>query len=184
MKFEQIDFDSLFRDREMIINFFNKESDFGCVLVATQFIDQCLRYMTRYELEINTELIDNLFIKSYGSLTNFSSKIKLARDLDIINNEIESDLKKIGEIRNLFAHSFRLKTFSDDSILEKCLELKYCNKSRPLSPKFEISKSTIEEKQNEGKTRFIHSVINIINELLGKSLISEFVDGKRKIGEK
>jgi DNA-binding MltR family transcriptional regulator len=71
---------------------------------------------------IKGETTDSMF-KTRGELGSFFSCFRVAYTLGLISKEAHDNLLLIGEIRNLFAHSTSMRTFSYPEIGDKCKKL-------------------------------------------------------------
>jgi|SRR6185437_7762813 len=105
---------------------FSKESDRGVSLVASAFFDTtlerllCARFSSRSGKAMG--LIEPLF-EGLGPLATFSSKIRFAYAIDLLQDWIAFDLDLIRRIRNEFSHSFEPATFDDPVITAKVDQL-------------------------------------------------------------
>ena len=165
----KIDLDTLINEKEYVDKFLYNESDIGCVLISLNYLELCLRYLiTDHFINYpqNTEEIFDFF----GSLSNYSGKVKFAKNMELINQETQKDLLKLGEIRNLYAHSYRALSFDNEKIIQKCNELVSCRDSLP--PFYFENNISSEEKYEYSKLKFIHTCTNIINDILAGGLIS------------
>ena len=100
---------------------FRSESDRACAVLGAALVDERLRHVFDRRLHFeNTELLSH-----HGVLGSFSSRIKVARALDWIADDVHNDLKQVRDIRNKFAHhADHLLSFADDSVVGKCRNLK------------------------------------------------------------
>lgn len=149
------------------------ETDLGCVLVGVNFLDLCLKLLLKERLENDMSCLDSIFEISIGNLSNFSSKIKLSEQLNIISKEQRLELKKLSEIRNKFAHSYKTIKFSDTDIIKKCAGLKLCNDS--IRPSKRYNKPEYSEKTNHeiSKLRFVYSVMNIMSNFFADAILRQ-----------
>ena len=156
-----MDLDTLFNDREKLVAVLNDESDIGCILVTVSFLDKCLMLLLK-ETFIKSSKTAKDILEPDGLLGEYSSKTKLSYCLSLIDKKKYSDLNKIAEIRNLFAHSHILLTFDDSTIQEKCNELKGWEDSLP-----EGYFDTVYQEPNViARLKFTHTASNIINDLI------------------
>jgi DNA-binding MltR family transcriptional regulator len=86
-----------------------QETDRGCVLVATGFLEERLEEILRKKLQVDdgstNELIDRLFDeRTQGPFCSFVQRAKLARILLLIDEHTLNTLKALAELRNHFAH--------------------------------------------------------------------------------
>jgi len=97
-----------------------------------------------------------------GPLASFSSKIRLAYALRIIESPERDDLDWIREIRNVFAHAVRPITFSNPLVMDRVLKMNCAAGHSPRDLDRENAKSSIEEIDH---------------------IRSKFIDGCRKLSE-
>ena len=109
--------------------------------------------------------IKKVFDISTGSLGIYANKIKFAKRLELIENDIFNDLKTMGEIRNLFAHSHKSLSFNDNKIIDKCDKLISCKKSLPPDV-INSTNNSIDVMYQNTKQKFIHSFFNIAKLLM------------------
>lgn len=107
-------FDELFQ--EMF-----EESDRGCILIGASVLDELLDKLLRQRLSPSKhaadKAVDPLFA-GMGPLSSFSSKIKLAYCIGILNQWEFEDLERIRKIRNKAAHEYTAKTFTNNEIIQ------------------------------------------------------------------
>ena len=99
----------------------NAESDRACAVLGAALLDAKLEDLFRRRLScFKDELLD-----STRPIGTFSARIRLARALAWINDDVCHDLDIIRNIRNDFAHSFdHGLAFSDKLISARCTSLK------------------------------------------------------------
>jgi DNA-binding MltR family transcriptional regulator len=85
-----------------------EESDRGCVLLTTAFLDELLEQLHRTHIKSKAsppdKLIKGLFT-AYAPLSTLSAKIKLARAYGLISHEDYLDLELLRDMRNSAAHT-------------------------------------------------------------------------------
>ncbi|MFN3851337.1 MAG: hypothetical protein ACK4NY_18010 [Spirosomataceae bacterium] len=94
----------------------NKETDRGLVLVAASFIDFCLQNLLLSKLTIQKKDEKEIF-SGNGFLSTFSSKIKLAKAIELIDETTFKNIEVVRKIRNQYAHTIKdktLKGYKDD----------------------------------------------------------------------
>lgn len=101
----------------------SNETDRGCCLVATSYLDQELERMLRKKLVGSNKHLNSLFTFN-GPLGTFSSKINLSYSLGFISKTSLKDLNIIRKIRNEFGHSYEPLNFETESIKERIHLLK------------------------------------------------------------
>ena len=96
------------------------ESDRSAALLAAALLDAQLESLFRARLKHHQDRL----LGFDGPLASFSTRIRMARALDWIDEEVERDLDVIRNIRNRFAHSFEQDlTFEDAEIKGWCSSL-------------------------------------------------------------
>jgi DNA-binding MltR family transcriptional regulator len=99
----------------------NQQNDVACVVVSVAYIDACVRTVLRSYL-VNCNAARNL-LDHRGPLGSFSYRCDLAYCLGLIPKELLHNLKVLGDIRNLFAHSHLSTTFDDPKVSMLCGDL-------------------------------------------------------------
>jgi hypothetical protein len=103
-------------------------TDSSVVLAAAAILDNRLEIALKKSMKPQSKtLYKRLFESPDAPLNTFSSKIIMARALDIITVEIFLDLEKIRCIRNKFAHSADVLHFESREIAPLFLSLKKPN---------------------------------------------------------
>jgi DNA-binding MltR family transcriptional regulator len=100
------------------------------VLVAASILDTELERALKATMRPLDKKITGRLFKGYGPLGSFSAKIDLAYALNITTLEVHTELHKIRDIRNAFAHTVKVLTMSSDEVLPLFNKLK-----RPTNPK-------------------------------------------------
>lgn len=96
------------------------ESDRSVALLAAALLDAQLESLFRARLKHHQDRL----LGFDGPLASFSTRIRMARALDWIDEEVERDPDVIRNIRNRFAHSFEQDlTFEDAEIKGWCSSL-------------------------------------------------------------
>lgn len=101
----------------------DNESDRGCILMATSFLDYELENIFRYYLLENKKILDEM-LSGQGCLATFSSRIKLAYSLGLISKITMNDLNIIRKIRNNSGHNYKVISFNDNKIGQRVSSLK------------------------------------------------------------
>lgn len=170
---KNFDLDGLLNDRDNIIEMLNKETDIGCVLISINYLELCIRYLILDKFKEDTSEIDIIF-ELNGSLKTYYNKFHLANKLGLLKIGFSDDLRILGEIRNLFAHSHKGLSFKDEIIVSKCNELMSCRNS--LTP-FELKTDDTSEDviYQNSKSKFILTFLNIIDDILAGGLLSRIM---------
>jgi DNA-binding MltR family transcriptional regulator len=109
-------------EQELLLLFLNqldKESDRGCALVAAGYLEDQLKKVLQARMVKHTGPAEEIF-EGHEALATFSAKIKVAYLLGIVSHEVYSDLNRIRDIRNAFAHNLEIDSFAHASVVEKC----------------------------------------------------------------
>lgn len=99
---------------------FRAESDRACAVLGGALLDSRLESLFRRRLRgFRDELLIN------GPLATLSVKIRLARALAWIGDDVHFDLDQVRVIRNEFAHNANHElSFADQAIADKCRTLR------------------------------------------------------------
>src|ERR1700733_4779557 len=107
-----------------------KLSESGTVLVAALILDTELERALKVTMRpLNKQMNDRLF-KGYGPLGSFSAKIDLAYTFRVTTLEIHTELHKIRNIRNAFAHTVKVQSLTSEEVRPLFNKLK-----KPSKPK-------------------------------------------------
>jgi len=99
------------------------ESDRGVVLISAELIHNYLTKLFQKRLILNSKLRKDIIDNSMAPLHTFSSKIKMAYSLCLIDKEHYENLECIRQIRNKFAHRIFDASFDDDEIIKWCKKI-------------------------------------------------------------
>lgn len=110
------------------------ESDRGCALFASAYLDKALSDLLFLSL-VNSKKIDSELFEGNSPLATFSSRIKMAFYLGKISAECRGDLETIRKIRNEFAHDANLISFDTQSIADRCRNLGFSYQSKESRPR-------------------------------------------------
>jgi hypothetical protein len=100
--------------------------DRSCVIVFTSLLEQHLQSAISSFFAVSEDQADPLFdFEKGGPLATFAAKVKIAVALGFVNPDMKIDLDLVRLIRNTFAHSSTLVSFSDPEIAEACDQLKH-----------------------------------------------------------
>lgn len=142
-------------DLAYFLRIFNKESAKGAVLTASAFLDERLEDMVKTFLA-NVESTDELLSGFNAPLGTFSSRIKIAFSLGLIEKNEYDTLNIIRKIRNEFGHKWRDINFNSPKIKDLCDNLIW------MGPK------DIEEK-SDSRGRFNFAVAILLTNYLWRS---------------
>lgn len=110
------------------------ESDRGCALFASAYLDKALSDLLYLSLIYNKKIEEDLF-KGMAPLSTFSSRIKLTYYLGKISAECKRDLETVRGIRNDFAHNIGLISFDTQSIADRCRNLGFSYHKKDAHPR-------------------------------------------------
>src|SRR5438445_1903262 len=111
-----------------------EESDRGCALFASAYLDKALSDLLYLSLVESKKIEEDLF-EGTAPLASFSSRIKLAFYLGRISAQCRTDLDTIRKIRNDFAHDAPLISFDTQSIADRCRNLGFSYQLRNAAPR-------------------------------------------------
>lgn len=161
---------SLSSDLEKLYEVLNNErNDLPVVLIVASYLDECLASLL-HNFMISGDTASSLLDPVAGAIGSFARRADLAYSLGLINKFAFDDLKKIGQIRNAFAHSHLEANFTVSTIRTLTEELIY----RGVLDK-EISMNnlsvgdpppTLSEFDTSPRNRFINTAVTLANHLL------------------
>lgn len=158
-----IPLEQLSADTRQLYDVLNNESDLACVVIGAAFLDNVLTSLFRAKLR-DSSITDKL-LNPNGTLSSFASRADLAYCLSLIEKEQYSDLCKIGEVRNLFAHSHLHLSFNEPKVHDPCNQLEQW---RVLEDEREepLPNPTAEQLRMIARNQFNFSIILLANRFL------------------
>ena len=101
------------------------------ILAAAYFEDKLGDAIMRRFAQLSSAFADqvelrNRVFKNVDPIRNFSAKIEIGFAIGLYNDGIRKKLRKVGEIRNEFAHTSKPVEFDDAEIASKCCQLETC----------------------------------------------------------
>lgn len=105
-------------------NELTKESDRGCVLLASSHLDFMLKKLLDSKLVGSKKQKKQIFDFN-GSLGTFSSKIIMSYSLGLLSPLAQQDIQAIRKIRNEFAHTTEVISFDQESVKNACNNFNY-----------------------------------------------------------
>jgi hypothetical protein len=100
---------------------FRAESDRACAVLGAALLDTRLENL--YDRRLHNSR--NELLSGNGALSTFSARIRVARALNWIAEDVGLDLDQIRSIRNEFAHNVDHElSFGNQSIADKCRALR------------------------------------------------------------
>ncbi|SOE81976.1 Mannitol repressor [Caballeronia arationis] len=100
------------------------ESDRGCALMAAAYLDDHLKILFDHIL-VDDRKYRKRVLDMNGALGTFSARIDMAYLLGMIPKNAQSDLHRLRNIRNQFAHVAGPITFEDPTIASLCGQLMF-----------------------------------------------------------
>lgn len=111
-------------DLDQFLKIQNSESPRGKVLVASSYLDEQLKEMISSFMVKESE--PGILLEGFNApIGTFSSRIKTAYCLGLINNEEYNECETLRKIRNEFAHNLRA-SFEDQRCLDLSKNLQLC----------------------------------------------------------
>ena len=115
------------RRRDELFEALSRESDRGLVLVSASFLDEALELLLRGRFSaghVKPKSAINPLFDTFGPLSTFLSKIKIAYAIDLIEKWVYQDLEILRKLRNLFAHSIEKAVFDSHEVIRLTEEFK------------------------------------------------------------
>ena len=160
------------------------ESEKSPVLVGVTSIENELEKLIQHFLIDSPSGIDDLF--ETGALSNFSSKISIARRIGLINNELQYAIDVMRKIRNSVTRSEFPDIYNSSQLKDLIDDLlkRYRNSSDFLKIENALNVNeefTLEKFKNENKTEFILLVFFLIYTLETARYIAEKENYKARL---
>jgi DNA-binding MltR family transcriptional regulator len=144
-------------------------SDRAVAMIATAIVEERLGRALAANLVRDTKTATRIsaeFFQPSGQLGSFGSKINFGYLIGIYGEGGYSDLSNVRRIRNDFAHKLKIKTFDDQSIRQRCMNLKIVNTHPYEIPDYyKIEMSNWDTMIARPKDRFLHAVALLAHEL-------------------
>jgi DNA-binding MltR family transcriptional regulator len=118
-----------------------KESDRGCGLFATAYIDKALSDLLFVSLVSAKEIERDLF-EGTAPLGSFSARIKMGYYLGLISSSCRRDLDILRKIRNDFAHDPDIMSFEEPAVAQRCRSLRFSYHAEDKSPRLHFTAAT------------------------------------------
>lgn len=118
----------------------NAQTDRGVAIVGATWVEEAIYESLASVLPRDTKSWERLF-RMDGPLSSFSAKIDLLHLLGLTSENIRSDMHRLREIRNIFAHNITHKntsrklSFDIPEIRDKCLALKCVTHEDIVAPR-------------------------------------------------
>jgi DNA-binding MltR family transcriptional regulator len=157
--------ETLSSEQRIVYDALNGESDIGCVIISAAFLDDVLASILKTKL-LESEITDNLLS---GAIGTFSARGDMAYCLQLIDKNEYKDLRKIEEIRNLFAHSRFNMTFDNHKVQGLCQE--FCSINFFISHfGSDVENPTKQDLCSDARNRFNFAIVNLSTKSLLKGL--------------
>ena len=109
---------------KQLLNMMNElkdESDRAVAVLVGAFLDELLKDLIVATARTDPDEIENLLFRNLGS---FGSRIEGTHELKLLTQDECHDLRRVKEVRNIFAHEFVGVTFETPKVNELCQKLK------------------------------------------------------------
>lgn len=112
-----------------LIEELNEQTDRGVAIVGATWVEEAIAESLAFVLPQRVKSWERLF-KVDGPLSSFSAKIDLLHLLGLTSELIRTDMHRLRDIRNTFAHNithkntYRKLSFDIPDIKDKCMALK------------------------------------------------------------
>jgi DNA-binding MltR family transcriptional regulator len=146
-------------EREKILGRLAKDSDISIALVGASLIEAGLEPLITSVFSVKDSRLVKEMYSSRGPLSDFNSKILLARALGIINSQTAEFLQSIRSIRNAFAHAKTFISFDHEVITKELTHFK------PIKDLMAVFDSAAENEDSTpsmmygNRTRFLVGVV-------------------------
>ncbi len=152
-----------FDDWPTILEEVESLSDRAAAIVGVALLDSRLEKAFRAIMldGLSQDKLNDLFEGPTAPLGSYSGKARVAHALGIIGERSFADLKKLGKIRNLFAHELHITSFEHEDVRQLCDQLQLT-----------AIRSMGQDPPATPKEKFIHSTV-----LAAKLMYSELVTG-------
>lgn len=102
-----------------------QESERSAVIVGAAFVDALLRSTLECFFVDHPKEVRKLLNEMNGALGTFAARARTAYCLGLVTGDELHDLKRIGLIRNRFAHRIHGFSFDDKEVTKWCNQLKW-----------------------------------------------------------
>lgn len=160
--------EALSEDSQRLFTVLNEETDVAAVLVGASYLDECLASMLhRFFVQGRTaaRLLDSI----NGPLGSFRARADLAYVLGLLSKPAVVQLRLVGELRNLFAHSrltLELSSPSARQILDEFNYLAVLDEERRLNGQTSENQPGWLERPLTPRDRFNLTVVFLSSHLL------------------
>lgn len=137
-------------DWQTILEELQSQSDRAAAIVGVALIDAKLEKAFRTVMVegLSQGKLRDLFEGPTAPLASYSGKARVAHALGMIGDRSFADLKRLGQIRNRFAHELEITSFEHQKIRELCDQLELTNirhgaQQPPATPREKFIHSTV-----------------------------------------
>lgn len=137
-------------DWETILKELQSESDRAAAIVGVALLDAKLEQAFRTVMldGLSENELKDLFEGPTAPLGSYAGKVRVAHALGIIGDKSFADLKKLGAIRNRFAHQLDITSFEDEDVPQLCDQLqltaiRFMMQDLPATPREKFIHSTV-----------------------------------------
>jgi hypothetical protein len=110
------------------------QTDRGAAVLAAAFLEWRVRQSIAAAVKVRDKLDRILGTDDVGGELGFTDQCRLAYCLGLVGPIGLKDLEDVGRIRNRFAHQMGIRSFADDRVRERCLNLKSPGQFNSLVP--------------------------------------------------
>lgn len=150
-------------DSQRVFDVLNEEQDLAVVLIGTSWLDACLESVLRAYF-VESSISEKLLDPRSGALGTFGARMDAAYVLGLISPRTYTDLTRVAEIRNEFAHEHLLLTFADPRIAQACASLDFVDRFYRGVP------GQLGEVTRQPRIRFVLTVVHLGERLLLQAL--------------
>lgn len=125
----KFDIDAFFHEFEL-----HAKAHAGNALLAAAILDQELKAAILTKMRPLSQRKDDRLFDGFAPLSEFAAKIELAYALDLITDEIYTELRAIKSIRDAFAHLSKSANFFSPEIVKHMKALKGWGKEKLSNP--------------------------------------------------
>jgi len=169
--------EELSKDTQKVYDVLNKESDLACVLIGTSYLSEMIAGMLE-TVFVKTDIAKKILNPQFGAIGGFMARADLARCLGLVDKKDYQDLKKVAEIRNLFAHRHIALNFGNNTVQKACEDLQVCRFLRRSAKERENAKATKEQLRITARSQFTTSIVLLSSPIHLKAVINK---GKKEL---
>jgi hypothetical protein len=164
--------EALSEGMQRLFDVLNHESDLAAVLIGASYLDECLASML-HRAFVQGETSGRLLDSSTGVLGSYSARADLAYVLGLVSKPAVADLRVVGELRNLFAHSrltLELSSPPAKAIVDRLKYLSVLREEMRLNHQIGEDEPSWLSDRLSPRDRFKLTVVMLSNHLLLKGL--------------